>query len=82
MSTKCQYVQSKSCQKTIFNIENIEKKSVHFRKKRFKNSNSKNFKKRKRNEFNSIEDCFNAVTNLNKKSSNKKKQKIEKTNEI
>ena len=72
----------KTVEKTIFSIENIEKKFVHFRKKRFKNSNNKNFKKRKRNEFNSIENRFNAITNSNKKFSNKKKQKIEKTNEI
>ena len=72
----------KIVEKTIFNIENIKKKFIHFCKKRFKNSNNKNFKKRKRNKFNSIENRFNAITNSNKKFSNKKKQKIEKTNEI
>ena len=89
-----EYIQKKLCrrnvdmfsrkivEKTIFNIKNIEKKFVHFCKKRFKNPNNKNFKKRKRNEFNSIENRFNAITNSNKKFSNKKKQKIEKTNEI
>ena len=72
----------KSWKKTIFNIKNIEKKFVHFRKNRDKNSKNKNFKKWKHDEINFFENRFNAVTNSNKKFLNKKKRKIKKTNEI
>ena len=82
-----EYIRKKLCQwnvdmtnrkimkKAIFNIKNIEKKSVHCRKNRDKNSKNKNFKKRKHDKINFFENCFNAITNSNKKFSNKKNKR-------
>ena len=62
----------KIVKKTIFNIKNIKKNFVYFRKNRDKNSKNKNFKKEKHDEINFFENYFNAITNQNKKFLNKK----------
>ena len=72
----------KIVKKTIFNIKNIEKKSIHFCKNCDKNSKNKNFKKRNHDKVFSSKIVLTQLRIQIKSFRTKKKRKIEKTNEI